>query len=100
LIKPNRKSLLIIMLISFVAMTTGFSIFLHLHNVKHQEHNSHNECVICQNSLLSSQKAIIESETTIKNIELNSHYVQFFTQEEKTTTKFLLPLLRAPPYVC
>ena len=81
-------------------MNTGLLMFVHMHNVKHQEQHNQSECAICQHSLLSSQKAIIESETIIKNIELYSHYVQFSTQKEKTTTKFLLPLLRAPPYAC
>ena len=79
-------------------MSMGFLMFIHMLGTKHFEHHNPDECQICQQSLISSHKAIIESEIIIITNELFLHKVQFYTQHPKTRTKFLLPLLRAPPF--
>ena len=77
----------------------GLFIFIHMHNVAHQEHHNHNNCHICQQSLLSSKKAIIAPVTQIKHIELNPYYVQLLYQEIITRTKLHSTCSRAPPVI-
>ena len=94
-----RKSLLIILLISFTAMTSGFLMFIHMQNVENQENHNHSECMICQYSLLSSKKAIIEPDTKIHNVELDLSYVQLHFDEIITSTNFHSTSSRAPPAI-
>ncbi len=97
MLKPARNIMLILALTCFISMATGLTLFVHIISLDQHEHHDHSKCPICQQSLLLSKKAVIEPETIIEKIELFSHNVQFYTQEEKTTIKFLFPLLRAPP---
>ena len=94
-----RKTVLVISMLSFAAMTTGLVMFIHLHNVEHPEHHNHDNCQICQNSLVSSKKAIIEPAAQIKHIALNPYYVQLYFQEITTTTRLHSTCPRAPPVI-
>lgn len=80
-------------------MTTGLLMFVHMHDAEHHEHHDHNKCQICQHFLLSPKKAVIEPETTIKNIELFSHNVHYYTQDKLPTKKLQSIYPRAPPVI-
>lgn len=95
--KLTYKSVLIILLISFIAMNTGFLMFIHLNNVKHQEHHNHNECQICQQSLLSSKKAIVQSKSAIQEIEPFADFILFIIQKKRGIFEFQSFFTRGPP---
>lgn len=78
-------------------MSTGLLIFIHLNNVKHQEHHNHNECQICQQSLLSSKKAIVLSKSAIQKIEPFVDFILFIIHKIPDTFEFQSFFTRGPP---
>jgi len=53
---PARKSVLVLMAVSFVAMVTGITLQLHLLSQDHQHEHDSDECSVCQHFLTAPGK--------------------------------------------
>ena len=62
---PARKTVLVLMAVSFAAMVTGITIQLHLLSQNHLPDHDSDKCPICKQLLIIAGKFIVEPETDV-----------------------------------
>jgi len=75
-----RKSVLLVMAISFVAMVTGISLQLHFSSRDHRHGHDPDKCSICQQLLTVPGKFIAEPETKLPDSDPPGNNTEFHSQ--------------------
>ena len=94
--RPNRKAVLICMIICFVAMVTGVSLQLHLLSDTYPEEHDSEHCSVCRQLLLTPGKFLQEPQLCLPDTDRNNDSFEF-VPEFYITAFHCKPLNARPP---
>lgn len=60
-----RKYVLLVMVVSFIAVFSGISLYVHLSNHDHHEDHDSDDCSVCQHLLNNQNKFTLEPESGV-----------------------------------
>jgi len=97
-IQITQKVTLIIMTISFVALATGLTLYLHLLSHEHPVSHSSSQCSICQQILTTQNKIALEQQFNILDTDSFQDEIEFSLQPLVAPFRYEPFGPRPPPY--